>query len=607
MIIDGPDAAEFSVVVSPAAPVAPGGSTTFTVRYTAASPGVKTAALHIASNVAGSKNPFDIVLNAVPGTLDTNFSSGVISVSSLAVQPDAKILVGGSNIRLARLLSTGSTEAGFAPNVNGAVNGIAVLADGKIVIGGAFSTVGGVTHSRMARLNADGTTDAGFTLGANSDVYCLAVQADGKILVGGAFTSFLAAGTRNFIARLNADGSLDAGFNPNANGSARSIAVQPDGMILVGGTFSTIGGVSRSRIARLNPDGSLDTGWNPGAGGEVRTISVRTDGKIIIGGLFTAVGGFFPANRIARFNPNGSVDFAFNPNANGTVLSTTLQTDGRILLAGDFTTIGGVPRNRIARLNADGSLDPAFDPNASGTVSNVVVQADGRVLLGGSFGTIGGMSRAGFARLSNDPATATLRNFGATAAQWLRDGASPELSPVTFDIKPAGASDWTLLGIGKRISGGWELTGLSLPADGEIRARGRSGGSLMESVAPIRTDAEHWRLYYFGSALNAGNGADLEDPDHDGLTNVMEFAYGLNPTKPDSGALPQFQFGSAEIAVSFATPYGVSGITYGAEWSSTLLPGSWIALPDTGSGGQHTFTLPMNGPQQFLRLKVTVP
>ena len=68
-------------------------------------------------------------------------------------------------------------------------------------------------------------------------VFATAVQPDGKILIGGSFTSVLGV-ARNNIARLNTDGTLDTAFNPNANGAVYSIAVQADGKILVGGSFT---------------------------------------------------------------------------------------------------------------------------------------------------------------------------------------------------------------------------------------------------------------------------------------------------------------------------------------------------------------------------------
>ena len=82
---------------------------------------------------------------------------------------------------------------GFDPNANGSVRVVVVQPDGKILIGGDFTTLspnGGVavTRNRIARLNPDGTLDTAFNPNANSIVYSIAVQADGKILVGGDFS-----------------------------------------------------------------------------------------------------------------------------------------------------------------------------------------------------------------------------------------------------------------------------------------------------------------------------------------------------------------------------------------------------------------------------------
>src|SRR5436853_6535759 len=96
----------------------------------------------------------------------------------------------------------------------------------------------------------------GFDPNANGAVSVVVVQPDGKILIGGNFTTLSPNGgvavTRNRIARLNPDGTLDTAFNPNANSTVESIAVQADGKILAGGFFSSIGGQTRNRIARLD-------------------------------------------------------------------------------------------------------------------------------------------------------------------------------------------------------------------------------------------------------------------------------------------------------------------------------------------------------------------
>jgi uncharacterized delta-60 repeat protein len=177
------------------------------------------------------------------------------------------------------------TDIGFG-NGDGAYNDIlctAVQADGKIIIGGEFISYNGTGRNRIARLNADGSLDTGFDpgTGANGIIQSTTIQADGKIIIGGEFTSYNGTG-RNYIARVNADGSLDTGFNPvtGASGAIRSTAVRSDGKIIIGGSFTSYNGTGRNNIARLNADGSLDTGFDPGTGANdiIWSTAVQSDG-----------------------------------------------------------------------------------------------------------------------------------------------------------------------------------------------------------------------------------------------------------------------------------------------------------------------------------------
>ena len=119
-----------------------------------------------------------------------------------------------------------SAVDGFDPNANGAVAAVVVQPDGKILIGGDFTMLspnGGapVTRNHIARLNPDGTLDTAFNPNAKrgASVNSIAVQADGRILVGGAFTHGIGGQARNHIARLNATTGLADSFDPNANGT----------------------------------------------------------------------------------------------------------------------------------------------------------------------------------------------------------------------------------------------------------------------------------------------------------------------------------------------------------------------------------------------------
>jgi len=130
---------------------------------------------------------------------------------------------------------------------------IAAQPDGRLLIGGAFTSVLGVPRNRIGRLNTDGTLDAAFNPDANGNVEAIAVQADGKILASGLFTS-IGGQARNRIARLDATTGLADSFDPNTNNTVQSIAVEADGKILVGGGFADVGGQTRSLFARLSND-----------------------------------------------------------------------------------------------------------------------------------------------------------------------------------------------------------------------------------------------------------------------------------------------------------------------------------------------------------------
>jgi uncharacterized delta-60 repeat protein len=438
-------------------------------------------------------------LGPVPGDLDPlNANANSFFVASTAVQPDGKTIIAGSftsvlgvaRNNIARLNADGTLDLSFNPNVNNEVCSIAVQADGKVLLGGFFTTVGGTPRNRIARLNADGTLDAGFNPNANNDVYIIVLLADGKVLIGGDFTT-VGGTTRNRIARLNASGTLDAGFNPNANNSVLSVVLQADGKILLGGSFTAVGGTGRNRIARLNADGTLDAGFNPNADNAVYSIALQADGKILLGGIFYRVG-MTSRIRIARVDASGVLDAGFNPSADNAIVSMAVQADGKILLGGFFTSVGGTTRNHIARLDASGALDLSFAPNADSNVYSVALQADGKILLGGKFTTVGGTSRSNFARLLNDPATQTLTTPGRTQVTWTRRGTSPEVSQVTFELSTNGGISYTQLGRATRLGStpNWQLSGLSLPPSGQLRARGRTtngylggGSGMVESVA----------------------------------------------------------------------------------------------------------------------------
>ena len=138
-------------------------------------------------------------------------------------------------------------------------------------------------------------------------------------------------------------------------------------------------------------------------------------------------------------------------------------------------------------------------------------------------------------------------------------------------------------------------------------------GGIMEAITAFSflTPQESWRQTYFGTTTNTGDAADLFDFDKDGLVNLLEFALGLNPTLGSSNQIPQGQINGSNFVISFTQPAGVTGITYGAEWSTTLSsnPLDWTNITDSDpSPTGYIFSVPIGGNQAvFIRLMVTSP
>ena len=382
------------------------------------------------------------------GTLDHSFdASGIGAPGSyyfeygpkvLALQPNGQILVGGwfsnpdgSARYLTRLNTDGSIDATFNPQIrngNLPVSDLeaSLLAGGRILIGGNFTSINGVPRTNLARLNADGSIDPTFNAGVainHSTSKSFVVQSTGKPVVvtnggdqvfrlntdgsldgtfatvrapvgysaGGLlvepddkviWTAIWAGGIADcpptIISRVTADGTSDPAFQPFSSCGGGPSLLQQDGRLII---FSWYGG-----IFRLNTDGSPDPSFRPiGLG----SFAQQTDGRLIIAGsIWTQPYG------IRRLFLDGSNDNSFDPGMGlvsirkVSIDQARLLPNGKIVIAGDFNYIDRTPRWQIAVLNPNGSVDPDFDTgfligchSCENSFHTVEVQSDGKILV----------------------------------------------------------------------------------------------------------------------------------------------------------------------------------------------------------------------------------
>ena len=307
---------------------------------------------------------------------------------------------------------------------NGRIFGMEIQADGKILVGGSFSSYRGTKTQNIVRLNTDGSKDTSFAVGNGIGgnrpyVQILKTQSDGKAILAGNFTSYQWVPANN-IVRVNTDGSRDTSFDIGAwfNNAVGWVAIQSDGKIIVWWWFDKYQGNNVACMVRLNADGSKDTSFtvDPSLSlncPSITNIKVFNDGKILLAGW--QGGG---AWKILRLNANGSKDTSFN-NVNNEqafwvivtyISSLAIQADGKLIIGGRFANASsGTPTENILRLNANWTRDNSFDQVGLNmkslgwwNVNTIQLQNDGKILVGWFALDQQGLSMYKLSRLNTD-------------------------------------------------------------------------------------------------------------------------------------------------------------------------------------------------------------
>lgn len=388
---------------------------------------------------------------AQPGALDAGFgNNGYAAFSSAAFidvgraivqQPDGGLVVAGyyrnypeaPRYLAVRFTPSGQPDLSFGTggmadiDVIGEASGLALQADGRIVIAGSHSSFTSPGNFTAMRLLPDGTPDASFgvngvaavSLNAGQAVCgAMALQADGKIVLAGHIEN--GGDTDVFLLRLNTDGALDASFGNGGRvqiplmprNEIDAMQIQPDGRILLGGSAG-VPDNSDWLLLRLLPDGAPDPSFGQ-SGVVISSISgsfapeylnglaLQPDGRIV------AVGAFFDEffnlrAALARYLPDGTLDINFGqggkvlpaiPGLGNRLDGVAMQPDGKILAAGFVNPDLEDANLLLLRFQPDGSFDTGFGNGGiveSGMSAEaeygyaLILQSDNKIIVAGSF------------------------------------------------------------------------------------------------------------------------------------------------------------------------------------------------------------------------------
>ncbi len=368
------------------------------------------------------------------GTLDTGFNVGFGldgPVFAIAVYPTnsiyaGKVVIGGSFIHyngvaangLVRLNSDGSLDTSFNPGTaatNGIVNALAIQPDGRVLVGGSFNNFGGATVHNFTRLNNDGSTDTNFVTnigsGANNVVDSITLQQDNRILLSGQFSQ-VGGLARNGVARLLPTGANDLtiNFGTGANGAVNTAVIQAStGFITLGGAFTAYNGAPAGHIVQIYGNSIVGSGafefnansYQVNENGIVALVTVLRTGGVSgtnadgTGDVFvnfstdtnsgTAVAGvnYLPVSTNLDFPPGVTFETVNIPILTTTISSTNSWSLNLVLANPTPPTILGSPHLvPLTIVNTNSSINfqnpfPSVFENVLGGIANITLIRQG--------------------------------------------------------------------------------------------------------------------------------------------------------------------------------------------------------------------------------------
>ena len=280
---------------------------------------------------------------------------------------------------------------GWNPNANAPVRALASVPAG-IALGGAFGTISGAVHNKLAVVNAVTGASTSFAGSANRVVRALATGPDGRLYVGGGFTS-VSGQARSGLAAF--DGNTLSSWAPKLSGGSALSLHTANGWVLAGGTFTAVNGAYGSGyLAALGPSsGGLVSSWDPSI--TIPVHAIDSDANKV----YAAADG--SGGRLSAYLLSGGGSRAWSVATDGGVQAVSV-VGSDVYFGGHFDNIGTVFRRKLALVNTSGVLQ-SWNPRANSAVGVCALDTNGTKLgVGGAFTTFkgGGVSQPHFAQFS---------------------------------------------------------------------------------------------------------------------------------------------------------------------------------------------------------------
>ncbi|SCL19380.1 delta-60 repeat domain-containing protein [Micromonospora inyonensis] len=231
-----------------------------------ATPGAATGLTPVVSTLT-SANPSDTTPHAQNGDVkafaeigDTIYAGG----SFTSVKSPGAATWTARNYLFAYDRATGALKTSFAPVLDGAVHALAVNPDGKLIAGGNFKTVNGVSRKNLVALDpATGATVGSWVGRSDGGQVRRTIVRGNHLYIAGAF-HWVNGTSHSLLARLNATtGAIDPTFQIDASVARTStelvwgLDVSPDnGTLVAVGNFTVVNGQSRNQVVMVELDGT---------------------------------------------------------------------------------------------------------------------------------------------------------------------------------------------------------------------------------------------------------------------------------------------------------------------------------------------------------------